>query len=58
MIFLCYAVERVYNIQSTSFGKITKIPNSAENSKRRDPYQMAKSKAQTQQTNGYQLSYS
>ena len=38
--------------------KITKILNSEENSKRKVPYQMAKSKDKTHQTNGQQLSYS
>ena len=35
---------------------ITKILNTEENSKRKVPNQMAKSKAQTHQTNGLQLS--
>ena len=36
----------------TSKNKITKIPNSEKNSKRKGHNQMAKSKAQTPQTNG------
>ena len=35
--------------------KITKIPNSEENSKRKVRNQMTKAKAKTHQTNGYQL---
>ena len=38
--------------------KIIKILNSEENSKREVPNQIAKSKAQTHQTNGQKLSYS
>ena len=38
--------------------KITEILSSEENSKRKIPNKMAKSKAQTHQTNGEQLSYS
>ena len=38
--------------------KSQKILSSEENSKRKGPNQMAKSKAQTHQTNGKQLSYS
>ena len=38
--------------------KISKIPNSEENSKRTVSKQMPKSKAQTHLTNGWQLTYS
>ena len=37
---------------------MTKVLSSDENLKRKVPNQMAKSKAQTHQTNGQQLSYS
>ena len=37
-------------------GKVSQILNSEENSKRKDPDQMAKSNDKTHQTNGQQLS--
>ena len=43
--------KSIQNIQLIK-SKITEIPNSEKNSKRKVPNQMAKSKAQTHQTNG------
>ena len=37
---------------STDKSKVTKIPNYEENSKKKVPNEMEKSKAQTHQTNG------
>ena len=51
VIYLSFVIHNTYN-RKTIKSKITKIPNSDENSKRKARNQLTKSKAQTDQTNG------